>query len=428
MMLADSFLKGQTYLEAKPKPELLALENPYDPNFNDHYRMHDASLYKEKYYLYFSPVVSLLVIAPFRFISGYYLSETILTTIFACVGFLFSCLVLNRIFRVAKVKPSTCYLFFSYLALAMLTNMPFLIRRSAIYELCIVSAYAFLMVGFYFYLRALEKGKRGSVVLLMAGFLFALCIASRPNQIIIVAMLLFAFGLMRRWFYKDSGDGIFVSLGLLILPIAFVIVAMGCYNYVRFDSFLEFGWKYQLSGIDTKNVPPLSIQRLGIGLYAYLFHSYQMDLVFPFIHITEPLKPESAIAKIWFTERLLGIFAYPFFWVALASIFASKRVLDAYPLATNIVFWMILCSMACLLPLAVMQGVTMIASLVAFELSRQFIFNSEGIGKMAGAYFFYSSIVFSSLISLFSSFSGTYDVLKIVNPTLFNQLRSFFVN
>jgi hypothetical protein len=49
--LTDSLLEGHTYLAAKPSPQLLALRDPYDPRLNEHFRLHDASLYRGRYYL-----------------------------------------------------------------------------------------------------------------------------------------------------------------------------------------------------------------------------------------------------------------------------------------------------------------------------------------------------------------------------------------
>ena len=60
-MLADAFLHGQTDLLVKPDPHLLTLPNPYDPVANMRYRLHDASLYRGKYYLYWGPVPGLLL-------------------------------------------------------------------------------------------------------------------------------------------------------------------------------------------------------------------------------------------------------------------------------------------------------------------------------------------------------------------------------
>src|SRR5687768_6727577 len=44
--LATAFHHGQTSLLDQPKPELLALPDPYRHPDNEPYRLHDASLYK----------------------------------------------------------------------------------------------------------------------------------------------------------------------------------------------------------------------------------------------------------------------------------------------------------------------------------------------------------------------------------------------
>src|SRR5215216_4931555 len=46
--LGDAFASGQLSLKREPWPELLALENPYDPRLNANLRLHDASLYNGK--------------------------------------------------------------------------------------------------------------------------------------------------------------------------------------------------------------------------------------------------------------------------------------------------------------------------------------------------------------------------------------------
>ena len=54
--LAANLLHGRTTLPVRPRPELLRLEDPYDPQENHLYRSQDASLYKGRYYLYFGVV------------------------------------------------------------------------------------------------------------------------------------------------------------------------------------------------------------------------------------------------------------------------------------------------------------------------------------------------------------------------------------
>src|SRR5690349_3569995 len=43
--LTDALLHGQASLRLRPPPELLALRDPYDPNQNAPYRLHDATLF-----------------------------------------------------------------------------------------------------------------------------------------------------------------------------------------------------------------------------------------------------------------------------------------------------------------------------------------------------------------------------------------------
>jgi hypothetical protein len=54
-LLGDAFLDGQLSLPVKPAKELLALPNPYDPAANAPYRLHDLSLYHDRYHLPWGP-------------------------------------------------------------------------------------------------------------------------------------------------------------------------------------------------------------------------------------------------------------------------------------------------------------------------------------------------------------------------------------
>ena len=437
LMLADSFIKGNTYLAAVPKSELLELSDPYDPNLNDHFRMHDASLYKGKYYLYFSPVVPLLIIAPVRFLTGYFLSEPFLTSTFACIGFLFSCLSFAKILNIAKLKPSKTFIFASFLVLATLTNVPFLLRRPAIYELCIISSYAFLMIGFYFYLTSFQNLVKSTKILFASGIFFSLCIASRPNLFLTILVLVLGYYFLRRKFYKEEVKQTFYLILILTGPILITFVVLAIYNYVRFDSIFEFGMKYQLTGIDTKKVPLFSFGRLLGNLYVYFFHPFNLAPVFPFINITEPLKPQF-LANIWFTERTLGFFSYPLFWLSLSSVFVIRQIALRHQFLIRLLGLLLLSSAINIILLSNLHGITMrymidfmpfliISALILIYISSTLIFSRGKSGECASAYFFYSSVLLSCLVSILSSLTGTYDVFQAINPDLYNYLKSFFI-
>jgi hypothetical protein len=83
--LAEAFRHGQLSLLTPPKPQLLALADPYLPALNAPYRMHDASLYGGKYYLYFGPAPVLVLHMPLRWLTGYYPSDAAAVLIFLMV-------------------------------------------------------------------------------------------------------------------------------------------------------------------------------------------------------------------------------------------------------------------------------------------------------------------------------------------------------
>lgn len=95
-MQAEAFLAGRLSLAVKPAPELLALPDSYDPAANAPYRVHDLSLYRGKYYMYWGPAPALLWFAPFRILTGFHFSENMATALFCWGWVALSCLLLVR--------------------------------------------------------------------------------------------------------------------------------------------------------------------------------------------------------------------------------------------------------------------------------------------------------------------------------------------
>src|SRR5262245_43808072 len=70
-LLTDAFESGRLSLPVEPVPQLLQLDDPYDPDKNAPYRvLHDASLYRTKYYLYFGPTPVISLLLPLRFVTA----------------------------------------------------------------------------------------------------------------------------------------------------------------------------------------------------------------------------------------------------------------------------------------------------------------------------------------------------------------------
>ena len=70
-LLVDGFLDGHLYMKVEVPEALLTLVDPYNPDTRPPgIALHDASMYRGRYYIYFgaAPVVTLLL--PFRVLTG----------------------------------------------------------------------------------------------------------------------------------------------------------------------------------------------------------------------------------------------------------------------------------------------------------------------------------------------------------------------
>lgn len=433
--IAEAFLHKQVSLLETPKEELLALSDPYDPSLNDKYRLHDAVLYEGKYYHYFSPVVSILFNIPLRILNGRYFTDPLIGAILCSIGLIFNYLILINLFSIFKIKATPTYRIFSLLALAFSSNIPFLLRRVDSYEVCIASAYCFLMVGIFFLISTLTTNNGARLKSILLGFFLGLTIASRPN-LVVIALIFYLFFIVIL-FKKLSIKKTFELIIFSAAPLIFIFLCLAYYNYIRFSSIFEFGLSYQLAGIDVRNTPSFSIQRVPLGLFVYLLQGYSLDLVFPFFHAIYPLKPEGELSKIWFTEPVIGIFSMPIFWVLPFQILLLKRAYSIHKAPIVISMLFIGSSLALILLSSGLIGVTMrytvdflplllIGFLFSQPIYMNLLYDKSLGGIQAGYIYFYFLITASCVISFFLSLSGYIDSLKRLNPNTWNMLKTFF--
>ena len=433
--IAEAFLHKQLHLLNTPKEELLALTDPYNPSLNDKFRQHDASLYQGKYYQYFSPVVSILFNIPLRVLSGRYFTDPLLGAIFCSIGLIFNYLILIKLFSIFKIQVTQTYRIFSLLALTFASNIPFLLRRVDSYEVCIASGYCFLMIGIYLLIATLTLNYALRLKSIFFGVFMGLAIASRPNLTVIVLIfyLFFFIYLLKTVSKKKLFELVFFSA----TPIILIFLCLALYNYFRFNSIFEFGLKYQLAGIDVRNIPSFSIPRIPLGLFVYFFQTYSLDLVFPFFHAIYPLKPEGELSKIWFTEPVIGIFSMPIFWILPFQILLFKNAFSLHkaPILISTVF--IGSSLTLILLFSGFLGVSMrytveflplllLGFLFSQPLYMNLLYEKSTGGIKAGYIYFYILISLSCVISFFLSLSGYLDSLKRLNPDTWNMLKNFF--
>ncbi|MFM7752351.1 MAG: hypothetical protein ACKPB0_18240, partial [Opitutaceae bacterium] len=87
-LLVSGFLKGQLSLDAPVHPDLLTLRNPYDPAQRVGIpHIHDASLHRGRYYIYFGPAPAVTLLLPYRLLTGQMLPLGAAVTVFCAAGF-----------------------------------------------------------------------------------------------------------------------------------------------------------------------------------------------------------------------------------------------------------------------------------------------------------------------------------------------------
>jgi hypothetical protein len=326
-MLADAFLHGQTSLLVKPDPNLLALPDPYDPQANAKYRMHDALLYNGKYYLYWGPAPAVLV-AAFKRLTGIpHLGDEYLVFAFIFGTVVFSALLMNA-FRRHLFPDSPWWLpALGTLVAGLGTPMPFILARAAVYEAAICAGQFFLIGGLYWAFAALQTHRLSIGRLFLAGACLALAPASRVSLALAVpAVALLLLGRIFQTMRRDKRLNA-VPLAAFCAPLLAGAVALGSYNHVRFGSWSEFGTRYQLAGVNIKafadSSPLMSVAYVAPNLYNYLLRPMAMGPTFPFVTARwsdDPLAYPSFVHRppTYSTEAVAGVLrAVPFVWLAI---------------------------------------------------------------------------------------------------------------
>jgi hypothetical protein len=292
--LTDSLMQGHTYLAAKPSPQLLALPDPYDPWPNERLRLHDASLYRGRYYLYFGVAPAVTLYLPWRVLTGKRLSDDIAVTLFSMGGYVFSCLLLFLLLEASQMRVPWFLELAAVLALGLGQVAPIVLRRPRVYEVAISAGYCFLLGGLYFLALRVVRPNARRWLPALAAVLLGLATASRPHCAIVAALVAIFYGFHLIRIRGLSGRPWLVEFARLALPLAVAGVLIGWYNYLRFDNPLEFGIRYQVGVFNfMKGGPPLAAR------LRYIFTSLYYSLVcppnfmprFPFFELSGAAQP-----------------------------------------------------------------------------------------------------------------------------------------
>ena len=269
--LSEGFLHGRTSLMQTPDPRLVALPDPYQPNArNGIESVHDASYYKGKFYLYFSPLPALLVYIPIKLITGSYRADILAGTIFGVCAFLVQAAFVLRALRGRKTWLPP-WLWILFIGIGNLTL--FILLDIWMYEVAVLCGMFFASLWAYALLRFIENATWRTAAML--GMFAALAIVSRPTLLI---LLLATVAPLRK-----RRDAIALAIPLLVIGSMY-----GAYNYARFGSPFETGQQYQLTNVSLREFHSCrlctgpELGRFVNSVNQYLFRAPTVNAHFPF--------------------------------------------------------------------------------------------------------------------------------------------------
>ncbi len=299
-MLATQFLNGRVSLPVQPDPGLLALPDPYDPKaYSSYPYLLDASLYHDKYYLYFGPVPAVVLFAPYRLVTGRDLPESVAVPLFCIGGYLSSC----SLFLLLAERNRWALPFWlqgSVVTLLGSASMVYqLFQRPQIYQVAIAAGFCFVMSGFLALTEAMYRGAARLKLLLLAGLLLGLAAGCRPHLSVISLVVLggAAIGMRRS----------VTSVVAVAMPMLIVGAGLALYNYVRFDNPFELGLGYQLTSFSDASVHRTVTTGLAcLGEFLFLPPRVTAEAPFLLLRRVNPL-PGRPGPALW-TEGMAGLF------------------------------------------------------------------------------------------------------------------------
>ncbi len=320
----------QVSLLEQPPQELVDMQNPYDfyaRYFTGFEYKFDFAYYDGAYYVYHGILPCLLFYLPVYHLTGLNMPNSI-PVFFCCLlfGVGLVCLMRQVIIR---YFPKTPFAILVLITLAGLfgCQLPFFITQPISYHLTVICAAMLIVWGLYFWLSSLKMGERqDSLCRLFGGsFCMALVAAVRPTLLIYSLLAFPLFG--RTWFTRREGhekkDKIRM-MACFAIPYVIVAIPVMYYNKIRFGSVFEFGFQYNLTNMDARNIP-FSLEKITAAVYGFLVKLPEVRYSFPYL-----LQPEAWLENNRHTmfsgDTLFGsLFFFNSFLLAIVVVFVKRK-------------------------------------------------------------------------------------------------------
>ena len=308
--LVDALMARRYALLETPHHYLEKDGDPYDMKLREERKYDypwDTAYYQGKYYVYFGVVPAVVVLLPYRMVTGKDLDLDYPVLGFSIFFLLGLYAVYSRIVKRCFPKISFALYWTGLLILCTSLNLTWCLRRTLVYELAITSGICFAVWGVFFMLAAIDAVRQKPLCFFLSGACSALAVGCRPTMFFVsIPVFLSGFFALK----ADTGKRRLADLFLFLFPYMLAGAALMKYNYERFDDPFEFGITWQLT---TENrgagLPLLGPWGRTLSILASLFTFPNVDMEFPFIHPQRPSLTYNGV--ILNTDVVMGLFAYP---------------------------------------------------------------------------------------------------------------------
>ena len=247
--LAEGFLQGQTALPIEPSPELGLLSDPYSPTERRGVpHIGDAVYFGGRYYMYWGPAPA-AILAAWKLVTQQTVGDEYVVFISVTATFLFATLIIFYFRRNYYPRIPAWLIAASLVFVGTAHPMMWVLNSPTVHRGAIASGQAFLMAGLLSALPILDKSRNQPWRLVFASLLWAFAIGARATLLGPVAVLTVATVFQALSARKNRRAPRVVVKNLLAigLPLIFGLAILGVYNYARFGSFVETGFRFQLA-------------------------------------------------------------------------------------------------------------------------------------------------------------------------------------
>jgi hypothetical protein len=336
--LAAAFQHGQLFLDDKPAKELLALPDPYRIGARKGISyIWDASLFQGRYYLYWGPVPA-LILWPLRIaFPSWELGDIYLAFAFVCGLYTMLCVLALTIWNRYFPTLPPWSLAFGLIVIGLAPPLTWMLNRPEVYEAAIAAGQMFLFGSIYLLHRGFDSHDNAFWKFALASFFWGLAIGSRTSQALPVCFL-GAATLLRLAGRRDSLQSDhwrWRAVVATLVPVTLCALALGWYNWARFGSALEFGYRYQLTLLQLpKHYDEIfSVAYAGPNAFNYFLNPFTFTRLFPFIKPQYGLidfGTRYTLPKIYFSEAVTGlIYTFPFMVLAVIAVAPSGLIRQA---------------------------------------------------------------------------------------------------